>query len=111
MRNEAAVLLAVERRRESSREEFNEQAKLARLLARHLPAGTFWTSLENKPLSTRSGRFQKLSGVRSGLPDLVVLQRKRGDVLAVFVELKSRRGAASEAQKEVRAEMLPTGAH
>jgi hypothetical protein len=33
-----------------------------------------------------------------------------GSVLIVFVELKSRRGAASKAQKKARAEILPSGA-
>jgi len=39
-------------------------------------------SLENKPLSQMSGVFQKRRGVRSGLPDVVVIfQQKSGRVL------------------------------
>ena len=42
------------------REESTEQRKLAGLLAKYLdPESTFWTSLENKPLSHLSGLFQK----------------------------------------------------
>jgi hypothetical protein len=49
------------------REEFAEQAKLAALLAQHLdPACTYWTALENNPLSRLSGFLQKRRGV--GLP-------------------------------------------
>jgi hypothetical protein len=66
--------LAVQRRRVSRREEFTEQTKLAELLKKHLnPTCTFWTSLENKPLSRLSGLFQKRRGVRSGLPDVLVI--------------------------------------
>jgi hypothetical protein len=48
----AVESLAVRRRRESRREEWNEHTKLAWLLEKYLdPSCTFWTSLENKPLS------------------------------------------------------------
>jgi hypothetical protein len=50
------------------------------------------------------------SGTRGGLPDALIFQRKPEGVLIVFVELKSRRGVASKAQKQARAEMLPAGA-
>ena len=77
------------------------------MLATYLdPACTFWTSLENKPLSPISGFLQKKRGVRSGLPDVLVIFRQR----PIFVELKSRRGVASKAQKQIRLELLPSGA-
>ena len=99
--------LAVQRRRESRRQEWSEQTKLAGLLKRHLdPSCTFWTSLENKPISRISGVFQKRRGVRSGLPDVPVLYRGK----PIFIELKSRRGVASKVQKQIRLEMLPAGA-
>jgi hypothetical protein len=98
---------AVQRRRASRREEWTEQTKLAGMLAKYLdPACTFWTSLENKPLSRLGGLFQKRRGVRSGLPDVLVLYRGR----PIFVELKSRAGVATKAQKQVRVELLPAGA-
>src|SRR6516225_10031263 len=100
----AAETLAVVRRRESSREEWTEQTRLAGMLATYLdPTCTFWTSLENKPLSPISGFLQKKRGVRSGLPDVLVIFRQR----PIFVELKSRRGVASKAQKQIRLELLP----
>lgn len=105
--SEAAASVAVQRRRESRREEFNEQTTLAALLTEYLdPACTFWTSLENKPRSLLGGVFQRRRGVKSGLPDVYVLYRGR----TIFVELKSRRGVASKAQKQVRLEMLQAGA-
>ena len=70
------------------------------------PAGTFWTSLENKPLSQLSGIFQKRRGVRSGLPDVLVIFCQK----PIFVELKSRAGVATKVQKQIRLEMLPAGA-
>ena len=81
--------------------------KFAVLLAKYLDAScTFWTSLENKPISRISGIFQKKRGVRSGLPDVLVLYRGK----LIFIELKSRRGVASKAQKQIRLELLPCGA-
>jgi hypothetical protein len=102
-----AESFAVQRRRESRREEWTEQTKLAGMLAKYLdPACTFWTSLENKPLSRLGGIFQKRRGVRSGLPDVLVIWRRK----PIFVELKSRAGVASKVQKQVRLEMLRAGA-
>jgi hypothetical protein len=102
-----AKSFAAQRRRESRREEWTEQTKLAGMLAKYLdPACTFWTSLENKPLSRLGGLFQKRRGVRSGLPDVLVIFRQK----PIFVELKSRAGVATKAQKQVRLEMLPAGA-
>jgi hypothetical protein len=90
---------AVQRRRESRREEWTEQTKLAGMLAKYLdPAWTFWTSLENKPLSRLGGLFQKRRGVRSGLPDVLVIFCQK----PIFVELKSRAGVATKSQKQVR---------
>ena len=102
----AAESFAAQRRREGRREEWSQQTKLAEMLDKYLdPADTFWTSLENKPISRLSGIFQKKRGVRSGLPDVQVIWRGK----PIFVELKSRAGVASKAQKQIRAEMLPAG--
>jgi hypothetical protein len=63
----AVETLAVRRRRESRHEERQSHIALAALLNKHLdPACTFWTSLENKPLSMISGIFQKRRGVVDG---------------------------------------------
>jgi hypothetical protein len=103
----AAELFAVQQRRERRREEWREQIKLSVMLDKYLdPTGTFWTSLENKPISRISGIFQKKRGVRSGIPDIFVLYLGR----PIFVELKSRAGVASKAQKQIRAELGPAGA-
>ena len=103
----AAAEFAAQRRRESRRQEWTEQTKLAEMLDKYLdPADTFWTSLENKPISRLSGIFQKRRGVRSGLPDVQVIWRGK----PIFIELKSRAGVASKVQKQVRLEMLLAGA-
>jgi hypothetical protein len=61
-----------------------------------------------------SGMFQKRYGVRSRLPDVVVLYRRkpsgRCPLRAAFVDLKPSRGIASKAQKQIRAEILLAGA-
>jgi hypothetical protein len=93
-------------RRRRRREEWREHTTLARLLTKHIePTTTFWTSLENKPSSALNGLLQKLRGVRSGLPDVMVVCRPR----SVFVELKSRAGVLSKSQRQVREELLRTG--
>jgi hypothetical protein len=105
--SDAAESPAVQQRRKSRREEYREQMKLSVKLDKFLdPACTFWTSLENKPISRISGIYQKKRGIRSGLPDLFVLNNGR----PIFVELKSRAGVATKAQKQVRIELLSAGA-
>jgi hypothetical protein len=111
LRSVAPEPLAVQRRRESRREEAKEQTKLVKMLTRYLdPSCAFWTSLENKPISAVSGMLQKRRGVRSGLPDILVLFRQDTGTIVIFIELKSRRGVASKVQKQIRMEMLPAGA-
>jgi hypothetical protein len=103
----AAGSFAAQRRRESRREEWSEQMKLAAMLNKYPNLGcTFWTSLENKPISRISGIFQKKRGVRSGIADVFVLYSGR----PIFVELKSLAGVATKAQKQVRVELLSAGA-
>src|SRR6516165_4830102 len=107
----AVETLAVRRRRESRREEWNEHIKLAALLDEYLdPSCTFWTSLENKPRSMISGIFARRRKVRSGMPDVMLLHRHADSTRVIFIELKSCRGRVTPVQKQVRAEMLPTGA-
>jgi hypothetical protein len=97
---------AQRQRRKFRREEWGTQTRLASLLSKHLdPSTTFWTSLENKPRSLLSGLLQKKRGMRSGLPDVMVIFRQR----SVFVEVKSRSGRASKAQKQVRDELAAVG--
>jgi hypothetical protein len=95
------------RRSSAASEEFAEQEKLAEMLSRHTdPETTWWTSLENRPRSKASALGQRRRGVRSGIPDVMVVFRRR----LIFIELKSRSGIASKAQREVRAELLKAGA-
>jgi hypothetical protein len=83
-------------------EEFCQQ-ELVGLLAEYAdPETTFWSCLENRPRSRLSGARQRLRGVRGGVPDLVCVFRGR----VIFIELKSRFGLPSKAQKQVRAELL-----
>src|SRR6516162_4349546 len=93
-------------RRQARREEWGTQTRLAALLQHYLdPSTTFWSSLENRPSSLLNGILQKKRGVRSGLPDLMVIFGRP----PVFVEVKSPAGIASKAQKQVRQELLAVG--
>ena len=93
-------------RRRRRREEWREHTTLARLLERYLdPTTTFWTSLENRPSSFLNGLLAKKRGVRSGLPDVMVIIPQR----SVFVEVKSPSGRASRSQKQIREELVGVG--
>jgi hypothetical protein len=73
----------------------------------HIDRGSvFWTSIENRPRSMVTGLFQRLRGVRSGLPDLMVIVR---GLPPIFGELKSPRGVASRVQKKIAAELAAAG--
>lgn len=106
----AVKSLPVRRRKQSRRQEQSTQRTLARLLPKYLDCTcTCWTALENKPRSAFSGFLQKLSGVKSGVPDMMVIQQRPEKPLIVFVELKSRGGVASKTQKQFRLEVLAAG--
>ena len=101
-----AESFATRRRRESRHEEFAEQARLVEMLKELLDPRTFFSSLENRPRSRLAGVFQRRRHVRAGLPDLMVLHNAK----AVFIELKSKRGVPSAAQKQICAELRAAGA-
>jgi hypothetical protein len=94
-------------RRQKRRQEFDAQTRLAELLPKYLdPKTTFFSSLENRAITRLSGRLHKRRGCRSGLPDAMIVHLGR----VVFVELKSRRGALSKVQRQIRVELLQAGA-
>ena len=51
--------------------------------------------------------YQRLAGVKSGFPDLMVL---RCDKPPIFIELKSLTGTLSKVQRHIRLELLAHGA-
>ena len=98
---------AVKARKQHRRDEWRSHVALARDLNRLLdPQRVFWTSIDNRPSSSLNGFLAKLRGVRSGLPDIMVIPLS---IRPVFVELKSRAGHATTAQKQVRAELVGMG--
>jgi hypothetical protein len=92
----AAPTLAAERSRRARREEWRTQTRVAALLRRHLPPQCFASALENSPRSRLAGLLMKLRGTRPGLPDVWII--RRGE--SIFIELKSRSGIASRAQRQ-----------
>ena len=97
---------AKRRRRKFRRQEFAGQVRLTELLTRYLdPSCTAWTSLENRPRSMVAGMLAKRRGVKSGVPDVLVIFRG----LPVFLEQKSRAGIASKAQREFRDALVAAG--
>jgi hypothetical protein len=108
--NTAPETLAVRHRRACRREEFIEQSRLAELLTEYLdPSSAWFTGIENKPHSALGGMLQRRRGCRSGLPDMLILFRRGGGTIVIFIEMKSIRGRVSRAQKQMRADVLPTG--
>jgi hypothetical protein len=98
---------AIAQRRRSRREEFDTHVQLAGLLERHIDRkSAFWSSLENTPRSMVGGMFARRRGVKAGLPDLMVIARC---LPPVFLEVKSKRGVASAAQRKIAAELVAAG--
>jgi hypothetical protein len=81
------------------------QRRIVGLLKRHLPAGCFSTALENAPRSAISGLLARARGVRAGCPDWMFIWNGK----IIFIELKSRVGIASAAQRKFRDELLAAG--
>jgi hypothetical protein len=101
--NEATETLAVRQRRLGRRDEFAEQARLVAMLQELLDPGVaFFSALENRPRGALAGLLQKRRGVRAGLPDLMVVVNWKPPV---FIEMKSKRGVPSPAQRRVFAEL------
>jgi hypothetical protein len=93
----------------SRREEWQEQVKLATMLARHCdPATSWWTAHDTVAPSKKSGAMRKKRGVRAGLPDTQIVHRGKPPI---FIEMKSSAGIASPSRKQVCIELLAAGAH
>lgn len=98
---------ASQRRRESQQQEAREQRKLTEMLEKWLDPGcTCWSATENRPRSALSGMFQRMRGVKSGVPDVFVIFCGR----VIWLELKSPVGTVSRSQREMRRELLAGGA-
>ena len=104
-----AASLAAVRRRDNRREEWRQHERLASLLRRYLPKDVFWTSLENAPRSRLGGLFARRRNVRAGIPDLLIIASGELILKVIFIELKSKRGVLSAAQRQVRAELVKVG--
>jgi hypothetical protein len=102
---DSAINTAVERRRLLRREEWRTQARTAVLLKRHLPAGCFFTALDNMPRSAWSGHMAKLRGARSRVPDFIFIWNGE----TIWIEMKSHVGIASRVQRQIRDELLAAG--
>jgi hypothetical protein len=101
-----AISLPAQRRQQARQWEWAEQTDLAAQLAELLdPACVFWTAVDNQPWSKVAGILRKRRGCRSGTPDLLILHKGK----LIGLEMKSRIGRVSRAQKEVRLEMLRAG--
>jgi hypothetical protein len=101
-----ATSLPVQRRKQARQWERDIQIELAVRLSRLLdPACVFWTSIDNQPWSKVAGIKRKLRGCRAGTPDVLILYKGK----LIFLELKSRVGKVSEAQRDVRLQILRAG--
>lgn len=88
------------------REEWREQVKLARLLTKWIdPDQVCWTATDATARSVTAGCLRKRRGVRAGIPDVLVWYCGR----SITIELKSRRGQCSPAQRAARKELLKAG--
>lgn len=88
------------------REEWRQQVELCRLLDRWLPADAFWTATDPIATSAMSGAMRRLRGVKPGLPDTLVWHRRK----SITIEMKSRQGRCSAAQRAAREALIRAGA-
>lgn len=95
-----------QRRRQSQQHEAREQIELKAMFEKWLPPDCFWSMIENRPRSAMAGMFQRHRGVKSGVPDCYVAHRGK----PIHIELKSPIGTLSKTQREVRRELLASGA-
>jgi hypothetical protein len=105
MSENAVASYAARRRRASQLQEGAIQVHLVNLLPFVLPAGTFWTAVENQPRSAAAGSLQKRRGVRSGLADVWVIYQGK----TICIELKSPFGMVSRTQRLMREAIVSAG--
>lgn len=80
---------------------------LAALLDRWLdPATTWWTAVDTVCPSAFVGMLRRRGGVKVGTPDVLVFHRGK----RVGIEIKTRKGGASESQEAAREPLLAAGA-
>jgi hypothetical protein len=84
------------------REEWQEQKRLARLLDKWLDA---WTATDPVAGSAFSGAVRRARGVKPGTPDDLILYRGK----LIGIELKSRSGRCTPAQRAEREKILRAG--
>jgi hypothetical protein len=88
------------------REEWREQVALALLLNQWMdPADSFWSAFDPVAGSAMSGLMRKRRGVRRGVPDNWIVYKRR----LITIEMKSRTGRCSVAQRAVREALIRAG--
>jgi hypothetical protein len=86
--------------------EWREQVRLAGLLDKWLDdTCSFATATDPVTSSALSGWLRKRRGVKAGVPDTLVWHRGK----SITIEMKSRGGRCSPAQRAVRAALLGAG--
>lgn len=82
------------------------QIALNAFLRLALPADAFLTSIDHaRKQSAEAGMFQKMRGIRAGIPDMVIVYRG----VAHWLEIKTDMGVVSPAQKIVHEEIVRAG--
>lgn len=93
------------RPRDLSEDEIHEA--VARVLDIALPAGACWFSIEHRNArDAAEGAMRKRRGVRAGIPDITIIHGR----VVHYIELKTRTGALSSAQVDMRDRLLAAGA-
>jgi hypothetical protein len=86
--------------------EWREQVRLARLLDKWLDETcSFATATDPVTSSALSGWLRKRHGVKAGVPDTLVWHRRK----SIAIEMKSRGGRCSPAQRAVRSALIKSG--
>jgi hypothetical protein len=89
------------------REEWREQVRLASLLDKWMdPSCAFWSATDPVAPSAMSGALRRARGVKPGVPDTLIWYRRK----SIAIEMKSRSGRCSAAQRVAREGLIRAGA-
>ena len=85
------------------------QRAIVRTLRFGLPHGWLVVGVSNNPRSKITGAIEKAMGLTAGIPDLALYGNLDGAPFAGFMEVKTRTGRVSEAQRAMHDRLQDCG--
>jgi hypothetical protein len=85
------------------------QREIVRTLRFGLPSGWLVVGVSNNPRSKITGAIEKGMGLTAGFPDLGIYGDLDGSPFAGFLEVKTKTGRVSEAQRDMHDRLQDAG--